>query len=207
MPPPKRPTARSTRWSLRSRGRSSRLGGTIGVHDACLDRGPCGAHMRGRTARCARRRGGEPAHERAAELALTRPSATIEFRRRVVLGGVFLGGALSSAVRGARGSGGAAPSGPRSTPGRTRDGGGTARRCASSTARHVGPERAGARAQRPRGVQRRGLRLSTALRSRRRRAASRNRARMQPARHRPRACPPWRARRDAHERWRRRRTL
>ena len=52
-------------------------------------------------------------------------------------------------------------------------------------------------AERPRGVQRCGLRLSTALRSRRRRAASRNRARMQPARHRPRACPPWRARRDA----------
>ena len=64
-------------------------------------------------------------------------------RRRVVLGG-----ALSSAVRGARGSGGAAPSGPRSTPGRTRDRGGTARRCASSTARHVGPERAGAAAAR-----------------------------------------------------------
>jgi hypothetical protein len=63
------------------------------------------------------------------------------------------------------------------------------------------------RAERPRGVQRCGLRLSTALRSRRRRAASRNRARMQPARHRPRACPPWRARRDARERWRRRRTL
>ena len=62
-------------------------------------------------------------------------------------------------------------------------------------------------AERPRGVQRCGLRLSTALRSRRRRAASRNRARMQPARHRPRACPPWRARRDTRERWRRRRTL
>ena len=43
---------------------------------------------------CARRRGGEPAHERAAELALTRPSATIEFRRRVVLGGAW-----SSAAR------------------------------------------------------------------------------------------------------------
>ena len=63
-------------------------------------------------ARCARRRGGEPAHERAAELALTRPPATIESRsargprRRVVLGG-----ARPSAVRGARGGGGAAPPG------------------------------------------------------------------------------------------------
>ena len=61
-------------------------------------------------------------------------------------------------------------------------------------------------AERPRGVRRRGLRFERgALRSRRRRAASRDRARMQPARHRPRACPPWRARRDARERWRRRR--
>ena len=64
------------------------------------------------------------------------------------------------------------------------------------------------RAERPCGVRRRGLRFERgALRSRRRRAASRDRARMQPAQHRPRACPPWRARHDAHEWWRRRRAL
>ena len=75
-------------------------------------------------ARCARRRGGEPAHERAAELALTRPPATIESIRRAVLGGAW-----SSAERGPRRcaalAAAAAPrrrvalhSGPHSGPGR-----------------------------------------------------------------------------------------
>ena len=176
-----RPTARRTRWSLRSRGRSSRLGGTNGVHDARLDRGPCGAHMRCRTARCARRRGGEPAHERAAELALTRPPATIDFRRRVVLGGAW-----SSAARNPRRCAALAAAVTLRRPGRAplRAALGTGAVLLGAV-RHLRRATSGqsGRAQRPRGVQRYGLRLTTALRSRRRRAASRNRARMQPARH------------------------
>ena len=90
---------------------------------ACTTR----ASIVGRAVRT-RARGRARAHAPAGD---DRVSSARGPRRRAVLGG-----ARRSRQRRRRAAG------PRSTPGRTRDRGSTSRHCASSTARHVGPEQA-----------------------------------------------------------------